>query len=93
MFKQYKFGDFFSWFWVVFVLWSLFGLLIFFRMGSWICLLPGFILGGFIGWRKFKEGPNRLLKTILVSVLSGFGVYGVLGACAFFQEIFSTGQF
>ena len=92
MFLRYSFRDFSSWVWVVFVLWSLLGFVMFFRMGSFLCLLPGFIVGGLVSWQLLKEETHRLLKTFVFALLSGFGLFGIFSACILIQEILNPGS-
>jgi hypothetical protein len=92
MFPRIKFEDLSSWVWVCFVLWSIFGLLIYFRLGGgWVCLLPGFVAGGFLGWEIFKDGTYRFLKTFVIALLSAFGGFGIFGVCSIFWTLFFPG--
>ena len=91
MFLRYTFRDFSSWIWVVFVLWSLLGFVMYFRMGSFLCLLPGFLVGGLLGWHLLREETYRLLKTFVFAFLSGFGLFGIFAGCVLIGEIFNPG--
>ena len=92
MFLRYKFRDFSSWGWLVFVRLSLLGFVMFFRMGSLMCLLPGFMIGGLAGWQLLKEETHRLLKTFVFAFLSGFALFGISSGCILIQELLNPGN-